>query len=108
MAVKQFFLDPAPMAVSDGPDTAISVDDASGEVHVLFRESAGYSDEHKKSVTDNFVFKAQAWLGDEYDTSRFEDITDVMQYNLYSAIGDVTEYGTFEEADKAAQEAFGE
>jgi hypothetical protein len=106
--IKQFLLDPGPMASSDGPDTAVAFDEATGEVRVAFKAAAGFDDDHVKSLTQNFVDRGDAWKRGLINTELYETLDDLLKHNLYSAGAETMEYETFEAAQAAAQEAFGE
>jgi hypothetical protein len=106
--VKQFLLDSSPMAESDGPHAAVAFDEATGEVRVAFKESAQVEDDQKVSLTDNFVQRGEAWARGLVNTELYETLDDLLKYNLYSVGSETTEYDTFEQAQAAAQEAFGE
>lgn len=106
--VKQFLLDSSPVAESDGPHGAVAFDEATGEVRVTFKASAEIEDDEKTSLTDNFVQRGEAWSRGLVNTELYETLDDLLKYNLYSAGAETLEYDTFEQAQAAAQEAFGE
>lgn len=99
MAVKQAVLWMVNAEEADPPSFAVATD---GETAVA-TYSSRVPEDLASELTENFNVK----VGISKELSGWEPI-DVLTYNLMFAVGETTEYASFEEAQAAAQEAFGE
>lgn len=100
MSVQQVLFWDISSGGKDSPPTAAVATDGEKAVSSF---SSAYPEDAAKALDENFTIKVELAKG-------LKDWTpiDVLTYNLMFVVGDVTEFESFEQAQEAAQEAFGE
>lgn len=102
MAVQQILLYEVNSEDGDSPFGAVATD---GETAVsTFSESA--PEDLRVALAENFTVKVD--LAKTLDMAVWESPIEVLRYNLMYLTSEVQEFDTFEAAQAAAQEAFGE
>jgi hypothetical protein len=99
MAVQQFLL--YPVDAEEGSPAYAAV--ASDGVTAVTAYASSFPEDVRESLSENFTNKVEV-----AKTVEGMDLMEVLRYNLYFLTGPVEDYETFEQAQAAAQEAFGE
>lgn len=99
MAVQQFLLYPMDAVEGSAPYAAVASDGASA----VTSYASSFPEDVRESLSENFTNKVEV-----AKTVQDLDLMEVLRYNLYFLTGPVQDYETFEQAQAAAQEAFGE